>query len=359
MERGYKLNPHDRCVANRTINDNVCTIIWHVDDLKISHLSSEVVESEIAWLETIYGELTVNRGDQLTYLGMDFDFRIPGEVKLSMLNYLKEIIDDFPGELMASANTPANSNLFEDGNESPLLCEKEAKLFHHIVAKVLWASIRARPDLLTAISFLTSRVKSPTQDDYKKLVRMLTYLRDTIGLVLTLACDNTGIVKWWADAAYAVRSDMRSQSGATMSLGTGSAISQSKKQGLNTKSSTEAELVAADDSMSQLVWTRNFLLAQGEKVAENILFQDNKSAILLEKNGAASSSKRTRHINVRYFFISDRQANGELSVLYCETAKMVADYFTKPLQGKLFYFLRDIIMGIRSSTKPQECVEDK
>ena len=163
--------------------------------------------------------------------------------------------------------------------------------------------------------------------------------------MLTLGSDGNGTVKWWADAAYAVRTDMKSQSGGTLSLGTGCAISQSKKQGLNTKSSTEAELVAADDIMSQLIWTKNFLVHQEFKASKTILYQDNKSAILLEKNGAASSSKRTRHINVRYFFIADRQSAGELTVEYCETAKMVADYFTKPLQGKQFYFHRNIIMG--------------
>ena len=123
----------------------------------------------------------------------------------------------------------------------------EAKLFHHVVAKLLWASIRARPDLLTAISFLTSKFKAPDQHDYKKLVQLLTYFRDSINLPLTLGYDASGIIKWWADAAFGVRTDLKSQSGGTLSLRTGSAISQSKRQSLNTKSSTEAELVAADD----------------------------------------------------------------------------------------------------------------
>ena len=120
-------------------------------------------------------------------------------------------------------------------------------------------------------------------------------------------------------------------------MGIGSAISQSKRQALNTKSSTEAELVAADDVMSQLIWTRNFLLEQGFQLKKNVLFQDNKSAILLETNGALSSSKWTCHINIRYFFIADRQKAGELSIEYCPTGFMVADYFTKPLQGKQFF----------------------
>ena len=66
------------------------------------------------------------------------------------------------------------------------------------------------------------------------------------------------------------------------------------------------------------------------------MFQDNQSAFLLKKNGKKSSSKRTRHIKIRYYFITDRIKNDELEIEYCPTDKMVADYFTKPLQGKNF-----------------------
>ena len=105
-------------------------------------------------------------------------------------------------------------------------------------------------------------------------------------------------------------------------------------------------LVGVDDLMPSVLWTRNFLKAQGYEVTENILYQDNKSAILLEKNGKASSSKRTRHIVIWYFFVTDRIAKGELTVEWCLTADMIADFMTKPLQGALFCKFRDIVLGI-------------
>ena len=97
--------------------------------------------------------------------------------------------------------------------------------------------------------------------------------------------------------------------------------------------------------MPQILWTRNFLLTQGVEVAHNILHQDNKSAMILEENGNSSSSRRTRHINVRFFFIKDRISNNEVELQYCPTEQMVGDYFTKPLQGKKFFFFRKLIMG--------------
>jgi hypothetical protein len=73
--------------------------------------------------------------------------------------------------------------------------------------------------------------------------------------------------------------------------------------------------------------------AQGYGVKDNVLFQDNNSSILLEKNGKASSSKRTKHIHIHYLFIANRVSKEEVSVVWCPTGDMIGDYAAKPLQG--------------------------
>ena len=87
-------------------------------------------------------------------------------------------------------------------------------------------------------------------------------------------------------------------------------------------------------------------MAQGYSVTQNLLLQDNKSSMLLEKNGKASSVKRTGHINIRYFFITDRVNMKEVEIEWCPTKEMVADFMTKPLQGSHFRRLCGLIMGI-------------
>ena len=99
--------------------------------------------------------------------------------------------------------------------------------------------MRGRPDILTAIYFLCKRVKSPTEDDKGKLSRVMKYLNSTKNLVLQLTADNLNMVKWCVDASFAVHHDMWSHTGGGMSLGTGAIYSNSAKQKLNTKSSTE------------------------------------------------------------------------------------------------------------------------
>jgi hypothetical protein len=92
--------------------------------------------------------------------------------------------------------------------------------------------------------------------------------------------------------------------------------------------------------------------AQGCGVKDNVLFQDNKSSILLEKNGKASSSKRMKHINIRYLFITDRVKREEVSKVWCPTGDMIGDFATKPLQGALFRNFRDQIRGATPARDP-------
>ena len=140
---------------------------------------------------------------------------------------------------------------------------------------------------------------------------------------------------------------MRGQSGGCLTLGQGMPITGSTKQKLNTRSSTETELVAADDFMPILLWTNHFLEAQGYDTSGTILYQDNQSAILLETNGRKSSGKRTKHLSVRYFFITDRIYNKDFDVAYSPTGAMLGDFFTKPVQGQLFITFQRLIMNLK------------
>ena len=113
-----------------------------------------------------------------------------------------------------------------------------------------------------------------------------------------------------------------------------------------TKSSTEVELVGVDDSLGYILWARYFMEEQGYDMDPSILYQDNMSAILLEKNGKASSSKRTKHIKVKYFYIKEKVDNGEIEIEHCPTNQMWTDINTKPKQGAVYRAFRGHVMGI-------------
>ncbi|CAJ1931338.1 unnamed protein product [Cylindrotheca closterium] len=139
--------------------------------------------------------------------------------------------------------------------------------------------------------------------------------------------------------------DLKSHTGAVMTMGTGAVQAIPRKQKLNCDSSTHAELIGVHDAMSNILWTRLFMEEQGYPIEKNILYQDNKSSILLETNGRSSAGKRSRALNIRYFFVTDQVELGNITIEHMPTDEMWADYMTKPLQGEKFRKFRAVIQG--------------
>jgi hypothetical protein len=111
-----------------------------VEDLKLSHVYTKVVDNTITWLKSIYGEdMRVYRGKKHDYLGIYLDYSVPGEVKVTMVDYLKRVITEFPEEITGTASSPAAERLvtIRPDGESVLLEEKRAIAFHHCVAQLI------------------------------------------------------------------------------------------------------------------------------------------------------------------------------------------------------------------------------
>jgi len=282
---GFTLNPYDPCVANKLVNGNQLTVSWHVDDLTISCVDELPIRDVIRRLKQIYGQ---NLKEQLglvhDYLGMTFDYSNPGRVEVSMDKYIANIIDSFPEEITGVSPTPATDKLFQVRDDDRPLPEEQAVMFHHVTAQLLFASTRVRRDIQTTVAFLTTRVKQPGEDDWGKLKRVLKYLNGTRKLRLTLTVDSISSIKWYVDGSHQIHNDCRGHTGALMTLGKGAIVSSSRKQKINTKSSTETELVAVDDKLGDILWMRYFLESQGYTIENNIIYQDNMSTLSLEKS---------------------------------------------------------------------------
>ncbi len=182
-------------------------------------------------------------------------------------------------------------------------------------------------------------------DDWRKLVRVLSYLKGSLDISLTLICDKLDKLSWYIDGSYASHMDMRGQTGAFLTTGECSVLFKSCKQKINTRSSTETELIAVDDILPTVQWARSFMAEQGYEL-ETEIREDNRSTMLLMRNGRLSSGKRTNHLYVRYFFVKDFIDRGVIKLSHCVSDSMIADYFTKPTQGKRFLALRDLILNL-------------
>ena len=154
-------------------------------------------------------------------------------------------------------------------------------------------------------------------------------------------------MRTWVDASFAVHPDMKSHTGGVMSYGRGGFACKSTKQKTTMRSSTHAEMVGVSDYLPTTIWVTNFMQEQGYPPLENFLEQDNESAIKLEANGRTSAGAKSRHLDIQYFWIKENLETMGIKVRHCRTLKMIADFFTKPLQGALFQLFRDIIMGYK------------
>ena len=186
---GFELNTYDPCVANNIVNGAQLTVVWQVDDLKVSHMDAGVVTQMPVWLQKTYerlfndssGAMKLKQRKIHEYLGMQLDFSVVGQVKITMLEYIQEMLEDFhrfdPNKTIS--HTAAADHLFKVRDDQPKLDEQNAQVFHTFTAKSIFATKRARPDIHTSVAFLTTHVIFPDEDDWNKLLRMMRYLRDT------------------------------------------------------------------------------------------------------------------------------------------------------------------------------------
>lgn len=350
LEMGFAQNPHEKCLFNKVENENQLTVLVYVDDLMITCVDEDIIERFLNTLIERFKELTINRGEVHSYLGMSFDFRSPPKVIVGMSAYIDDMLR--AAGTTGRAASPASPDLFKITEKVKVLTMDQRKSFHSMVAKALYLAKRTRPDILTAISFLTTRVREPTEEDERKLDRVLKYLNGTRTLNLTLERDE-GPCKAYIDASFGVHPDMKSHSGLVASVGKGAIFVASSKQRLTTKSTTEAELVAISDKVGHALWINNLVYEQEKYKKKNrepiTLFEDNQSCIALTRSGKPSSSK-SRHIDIRYFFVKDRIDRKEINLTYLPTEQMVADLLTKPVQGSLFRNLRANLLNCADSS---------
>jgi hypothetical protein len=317
----------------------------YVDDLFATSTDVSIIDNTFSYLGKVFdSELTVHDGKILPYLGMIFDFSTDGSVSISMPAYIDSLLK--MSNTTGASSSPAGTNLFNIDHSSPPLDSNQKEEFHSMVARLLYLSKRTRSDILLTVSFLTSRVNNPTREDASKLTRLLKYINSTHDLTLNLSQDPSNAVHAFIDASYGVHDDFKSHTGMVITLGSGAIDVRSTKQKINTKSSTEAELVGLSDMCGKVIWHREFLIGQGLSCPPARIYQDNQSTMALIRNGS-SNSERTRHVSIRYFWLKDRVDNKEVEVIYCPTEDMIADLLTKPLVGAQFNILRDAMLSLK------------
>ena len=136
-KEGFVINPYDRCVANKVINGKQCTIVWYVDDNKVSHVDPSVVTEVIDLMKSHFGDLTVTRGKKHRFLGMNIEINEDKNIEIEMKDQLLEAVSMFKqadgSEVDEIVNTPARPRLRDVNSECTQLCSAKQEAFHSIV----------------------------------------------------------------------------------------------------------------------------------------------------------------------------------------------------------------------------------
>lgn len=329
---GFANNALDECVMNKTVGGNQLTVVIFVDDILATCRS----ESSLTWLiRALESEFDTVKGgihEDLSYLGMHIkNKRHEGKVEVSMEGYEDELMKY--AKVTGVRKTPATTNLFVIGDSKPLTPSALAH-FHTLVAKLLYLSLRTRPMICVAVSYLTTRVTCGNEDDMDKLDRVLMYINGSEASVLTLSCAGSIRVEAFVDVAFGSHEDGKSQTGVLHKIGEATVMAKSQKQKMVSKDSTEAELVGLTDRVDAVLRLDEFMRLQGHDMIVPVIYQDNQSTITLVTKGGGKY--RNVHLRVRQRRLMEKINNKELSIAYMPTGNMAADVLTKPLQGLLF-----------------------
>jgi Reverse transcriptase (RNA-dependent DNA polymerase) len=321
-------------------------IAVHVDDLLVVSTDEQGPAALSAHIGAKYDcELTESDGS--SHLGLSIERNEEtGEIVIRQPGLTSKILEELDLDVSALAvDTPMATIPPVTSSDSPF---PDTSKYSRVVGMLLYLT-HSRPDILYAVSILSTKNQSPTVTHWKAAQRVGRYLLGTKDLGLHFRKNADGILlHGYADAAFATHEDARSHTGYTANLVPGSApvYAASKKQSITAQSSTEAEFEALRNEATLAVWLKDFLGDLGyEQTSPVVIYEDNKATIhLAHKDG---NWGRTRHFGVRYHFVRDKLEDHTIDLVYIPTVHQVADILTKPLPGNLFSPLRDILLGIK------------
>jgi hypothetical protein len=351
LQLGYGVHPSDQGVfIKETSKGEKLTICLWVDDILGFSTSDSLIKELRDAVCDKYGDARYKNSATLSFLGMTITQPSRGGSHAKQQAYATKIVQ--ASGVTKTASCPTHRQLVT-GKPSTPAPKTDPKRFLSLMMSAMFLGKRTRPEILTSLSYLGSRITDPDEYDMVCLLRIFEYLKGTLDRGLYFHPESMQLY-YWCDAAYGTHTaDMKGHTGMMATLGYMNApiLAKSNKQKLNTRSSTEAELVALDDTVLNLLWLIQIITFMGYPQEPVIVFQDNQSTMTV-CNAGHSKSGKLKHMAIRWHFINSKINENVVKLVYCPTAKMVADVLTKPLTGPLWDTLSDQLLN-RNQPYPQ------
>ena len=334
----------DPCLVRKVNGKGEIFVTINTDDCFVAVSSVELKNELIKLCRDTFEEITLQEGDTIPHLGMTFMFdRVGKVVEVEQRGHVEQLLR----KRDIKKASPYPSSLSEFANPVATTPENavEKSKYLSLIMDIMYIAKRTYPELLPASSYLASRVNVANTLDWEVAISLLEYVNHDHETHKMIFRPTSLDVVGCSDASYACHDDGKSRTGGCAGFPGAFFIFVSSKQTIVTKSSTEAELVAINDVIDYLVWLKA-LLEEIEVVSGNapVLFQDNRSAIMLSESGRGSF-RRSKHIDVRYFYVYDLVKDGKLTLQWLGTKDLPADLLTKPKRGSSFDHLLFLLIG--------------
>jgi len=336
VRMGFRPFAADGCVYIRD-SDGVIVATWTDDGLVIAK-TDDYANSFIDSLSSTY---KIRREPLNRFVGLEITRqRANRTIEIRQSRQILDTLERFVMDNCSPLSTPmeANARLIP-GDE-----EVDKRSYQAAVGSIMFLMIGSRPDIAFAISTLSRFNSSPTKAHWNAIKHLLRYLAGTSHLPLILGGKNIDLIGF-VDSAFADDPySGRSTSGYVFMMGGGAVSWASKRQGLVTLSTTEAEYVGATFAAREGIWLASFLSDLGIDALPVLLHGDNTGSISLSHNPALHA--RTKHIALRFHFIREKITEGIVDFRYISTNSMPADALTKPLaRAKHVEFSKAIGLG--------------
>ena len=325
---------------------NLLIVSLYVDDLIITGNDSKMIEE--FKLEMMKSFEMSDLGLMHYFLGMEV-CQDDG-IFISQKKYAEDLLKKFNMSDCKSVATPLIANEKFKKEDGGKLADGAA--YRSLIGSLLYLT-STRPDLMFATSMLSRFMQNPSQVHFGAAKRVLRYVQGTLKFgILFKPCSYSKLIGYtdsdWAGSI----DDMKSTSGYCFNLGSGVFSWGSKKQGSVAQSTAEAEYVAAANAVNQAIWLTRILEDMGAKQQLPVeIFCDNKSAIAMAKNPIYHS--RTKHIAIKYHYLREVAAKGEIKLKFCKSEEQMADIFTKALPRDKFQKLR-MMLGVS-----EKCIKEE
>lgn len=345
---GFVASEADPCLYIRERKGKKLLIALYVDDGLIA--ANDQHDSEM-FIKELRAKFKISVGEVSCFLGLEIERRSDNSITVSQKGYAGKILQRFGFDECKPVATPmlkdSGTHQKPEDTTSPNFPYRQA------VGALMYLMVGTRPDIAYSVGFLSRSLENPSAEDIVRVKRVFRYIAGTVRYGITYrATDTRGILQCYSDSDFGGCTETgRSTSGYVMMYAGGAISWRSQRQAIVATSTTEAEVIAASEAAKEVIWLRRLLQGIVNLKEVPTLQVDNRAAVKLSHN--PEYHRRTKHIEIRHFFVREKVLEGKLNVEQISTERQVSDILTKPLMKSRLMTLCDQ-MGLWdcSKTKP-------